>query len=98
MLPEALHDGNRACAPFIPLLAPKLGESPWAIQDPARTRATGAEKSRQRLDAAIPSTGQLGLYHLRYVIAGDAGVDWNNSGGLGLLLANLARLLGPAAI
>ena len=62
MFPEALPEGSGATPPYAPLLAPKLGGSPWALQNPASSRAFEAEKDRQMRNAARTSflnTGQL---------------------------------------
>ena len=51
LFPDALREGSRATPPRTPFLAPTLGDSPWALQDPARKKDFEAEKSRQRRNA-----------------------------------------------
>ena len=70
LLSDALHGGGEACLTYVPLLPPKLRESPGASQDPARKRAADAEKARQRRNGVKTSflnTGQLAPSYLRYV-------------------------------
>ena len=96
MFPEAPHEGPHTTPPYTPFLAPKLGESPWSLQDPARKRAFEAEKNRQKRNAVKTSflnTGQLAVACLRCIIAGEIVGAWAKFGGLGALLTNLASLV-----
>ena len=96
MFSEALREGSKRRPPFTPFLAPRLGESSWALQDPARERASEAEKNRQKGNAVMTSflnTGQLALVYVRYIIAGELAGGWTKFGGLGALLTNLATEL-----
>ena len=43
---EALREGSKATPPYTPFLAPKLGNFPWALRDPAHKRAAEMEKNR----------------------------------------------------
>ena len=75
---EALRESSKACPPYFPFFPPKLGGAPWAPQDPARRRAAGAEKVRQRRSGAQLSfldTGRLAAPYLRYVVAGEVAGD-----------------------
>ena len=96
LFPEALREGSRATPPHTPFLAPTLGDSPWALQDPARKKAFEAEKSRQRRNALKTSflnTGQLALAYLRYIVAGELAGYWAEFGGLGAILTHLASTI-----
>ena len=93
---QALYEGGKPALPYIPFVAPKLREAPWALQDPARKRAIEAEKARQKRNSAKTSfldTGKLALAYLRYIISGDLAGAWTKFGGLGALLTNLASAM-----
>ena len=93
---EAMYEGSKAVPPYIPFVAPRLWEAPWALQDPAHKRAAESERSRQKRNAVKTSflnTGQLALAYLRYIIAGELSGAWSKFGGLGALLTNLASIL-----
>ena len=93
---QAMYEGSKAIPPYIPFVAPKLGEAPWTLQDPAHKRAAETERSRQTRNAVKTSflnTGQLALSYLRYIIAGELTGAWTKFGGLGALLTNLASIL-----
>ena len=71
---EALREGSKATPPYAPFLAPKLGNFPWALQDPAHKRAAEMEKNRQKRNAAKTSflnTGHVAIAYLRYIAAGE---------------------------
>ena len=81
LLSDALHGGGEACPPSVPFLPPKLGEAPWAPQDPASRRADEAQKARQRrneLKTSFWNTGQLALPYSRYSVAGELAEAWGN--------------------
>ena len=88
LIPEALREGSKAAPSYTPLLAPKSGEAPWAIQDPAHGRAYEGEKSRQRrndVETSYLNTRHLELAYLRYIVAGEIAGAWEKCGGLGAL-------------
>ena len=93
---EAMYEGSKAIPPYIPFVAPKLWEAPWALQDPTHKRAAESERSRQKRNAVKTSflnTGQLALTYLRYIMAGELSGAWTKFGGLGAMLTNLASIM-----
>ena len=52
---EALYVGSKAIPPYIPFVAPKLWEAPWAPQDPIRKRAIESEKTARNGTARKPA-------------------------------------------
>ena len=80
---EALRHGRKACPPYVPSLAPRLGEASRAPQAPARKRAADAGKDRQRqndLKTSFLDAGQLAPSFSRYAVAGEVAGAWGNCG------------------
>ena len=91
---EALCEGGKACPLYVPFLRPELGKAPWAPRDPVHRRAAEAEKARRpRNDAKVGllNAGQVALPYLRYIVDGEIPGAWDNFGGFGARVTNLAH-------
>ena len=89
-----LQDGGGAVElPYMPYVAPKLAESPWARQTVEFERAGETDAARPKayvVRKPFPSFAHAVLAQMRFIVTGELTREWSSSGGVGAQRANLA--------